>query len=130
MDMLICLTGITSQSAQSLRVVLERWSPRANHRKWPLRLCRPASAPRQLQNAAHVRLRSAPRGESDVPRRDCRSAEKLCRRRIDNSRLVQEERWFSLLSRWGWTLAERKRGSVSHPDLQGGAPLPKLSHLD
>src|SRR5437879_4186028 len=119
MDVLTFHAGITSQPVQSLPIVLERWSPRANHRKWPLRLCRPASAPRQLQNAAHVRLRSAPLGESDVPRRDCRSAEKLCRRRIDNSRLVQEERWFSLLSCWVWTIAERNRVSFSHLDSKG-----------
>src|SRR5207249_11737268 len=52
------------------------------------------------------------------------SAEKLCRRRIDNSRLVQEERWFSLLSRWAWTLAERNRVSAFHRDWLG-APRPR-----
>src|SRR5207249_11458891 len=105
-------TRITSRPVQSLPIVLERWTPRANHRKWPLRLCRPASAPRQLQNAAHVRLRSAPLGESDVPKHDCRSAEKPCRPRSDSSQLAQEEIWSSLLSRWEWMSAENNRVST------------------
>src|SRR5438445_6689873 len=124
MDVRTFHAGITSLPVLSPRVVLERWSPRANHRKWPLRLCRPVSTPRQLQNAAHVRLRSAPLGESDAPKRDCRSAEKPCKRRSDNSQLVREEKWFSLLSRWEWTLAERNRVSAFHRDWLG-APRPR-----
>src|SRR2546430_7201100 len=124
MDVLTFHAGVTSQPVLSLQAVLERWSPRANHRKWPRPPCRPASAPRRPQNGAHVRLRSGPRGESDAPKRDCRSAEKPCKRRSDNSQLVREEKWFSLLSRWEWTLAERNRVSAFHRDWLG-APRPR-----